>query len=296
MSRDLALHGMLSQYVNRVLQGNCLSLLKELPSNSIDLIVTSPPYADNRKMTYGGIPASRYVEWFLPISEELKRVLKPDGSLILNIKERVINGERGTYVYRLVMDMREQGWLWTEEYAWVKKNTHPGKWPNRFRDLWEHCYHFTKSKDFNMYQRGVMKPIGKWAQKRMRKIKGNDRIRRKSKTKSGFSLKLTNWSKRKLVYPGNVILTATESANMNHSAAFPTDLPAWFIKLFSRRGDVVLDPFLGSGTTAVAALNLGRRFIGMEINEEYCKVSRARINEVRETLHGRRLVASARVN
>ena len=74
--------------------GDCKEVLKTFPDSCIDLIVTSPPYADNRKTTYGGIPTAKYVEWFTPISAELKRVLKPDGSFILNVKERVVNGER----------------------------------------------------------------------------------------------------------------------------------------------------------------------------------------------------------
>lgn len=81
-----------------ILKGDSKEILKTLADNSIDLIVTSPPYADRRKQTYGGVSPERYVEWFLPISKELLRVLKPDGTFILNIKEKAENGERNTYV------------------------------------------------------------------------------------------------------------------------------------------------------------------------------------------------------
>lgn len=114
--------------------GDSREQLGYLPDNSVDLIVTSPPYADQRKNIYGGIHPDRYVEWFLPISAELLRVLKPSGTFILNIKEKVLNGERSTYVMELILAMRKQGWLWTEEFIWHKKNAYPGKWPNRFRD------------------------------------------------------------------------------------------------------------------------------------------------------------------
>jgi DNA modification methylase len=137
---------------DRVLLGDALLVLKTLPDSCIDLIVTSPPYADNRSKTYKGIPIKEYVNWFLPISAELKRVLKDDGTFILNIKERVENGERQTYVLELILEMKKQGWLWTEEYIWHKKNCYPGKWPNRFRDAWERCLQFNKNKKFNMYQ------------------------------------------------------------------------------------------------------------------------------------------------
>ena len=135
-----------------IYQGNSLDVLKTMPDNSIDLIITSPPYADQRKNTYGGINVNDYVNWFLPISKELLRVLKPSGTFILNIKEKVVNGERSTYVIELILEMRKQGWLWTEEFIWHKKNSFPGKWPNRFRDSWERLLQFNKDKHFNMYQ------------------------------------------------------------------------------------------------------------------------------------------------
>jgi DNA modification methylase len=269
---------------DRLIKGDCLDVLRTFPNGSVDLIVTSPPYAYNRKATYGGIPVQRYVEWFLPISEQLKRILKSEGSFILNIKERVVNGERGTYVYELVMAMRRQGWLWTEEYMWHKKNTYPGRWPNRFRDLWEHCYHFTKSKNFKMYQDAVKVPVGTWAEKRLAKLSETDKTRDESKTKSGFGKNVSNWVGRSLVYPGNVLHLATESSNKNHSATFPVDLPGWFIKLFTNEGDLVLDPFIGSGTTAIAAMRLGRRFVGVELNDPYYKVATNRISKEQHRL------------
>ena len=120
--------------LDRIILGDCLSVIKTLPDESIDLIFTSPPYADNRKKTYKGIPIKEYVNWFMPISAELRRVLKSGGTFILNIKERTEGGERQTYVLELILEMKKQGWLWTEEYIWHKKNCYPGKWPNRFRD------------------------------------------------------------------------------------------------------------------------------------------------------------------
>jgi len=125
--------------------GDCRSELKKISDNSVDLIVTSPPYADQRKSTYGGVSVEEYVDWFLPISKELLRVLKPAGTFILNIKEKVVGGERSTYVMELILEMRRQGWFWTEEFIWHKKNCFPGKWPNRFRDAWERLLQFNNS-------------------------------------------------------------------------------------------------------------------------------------------------------
>jgi site-specific DNA-methyltransferase (adenine-specific)/site-specific DNA-methyltransferase (cytosine-N4-specific) len=242
-----------------------------MEDNSIDLIVTSPPYSDQRKSTYGGIHPDNYVEWFLPISSELLRVLKPTGSFILNIKEKVYNGERHTYVIELILAMRKQGWLWTEEYMWHKKNSFPGKWPNRLRDAWERLLHFNKEKKFNMYQDNVKIPIGDWSKTRLKNLSETDKTRDESKVGSGFGKKIENWVGKDMVLPDNVLYMATESGNKNHSAVYPEGLPEWFIKLFTKEGDVVLDPFLGSGTTCKVALELGRNSIGIELNEDYYK-------------------------
>ncbi|MCS7310362.1 MAG: site-specific DNA-methyltransferase [Armatimonadetes bacterium] len=270
-------NGGLESFINQIVEGDCRQLLPQLPDSCVDLIVTSPPYADQRKHVYGGVPPDEYVEWFLPISAELRRVLKPTGSFILNIKERVVNGERHTYVIELILKMREQGWLWTEEYIWHKKNTYPGKWPNRFRDAWERCLHFTKQRQFKMFQEAVMVPMGDWRHARLRKLSENDLRRDVSRVGSGFGKRVANWIGRELAYPTNVLHMATECYNRNHAATFPVDLPAWFIKLFTEPGDVVLDPFIGSGTTAVACVRLGRKYIGFEWNPEYVQVARQRL-------------------
>lgn len=249
---------------------DCLHQLKLIKHDSVDLIITSPPYADQRKSTYGGIAPDKYVEWFLPIADELYKVLKPTGSFILNIKEKVVDGERHTYVMELILAMRKHGWKYTEEYIWHKKNSFPGKWPNRFRDAWERCIHFTKQSKIIMYQDAVKVPIGDWATSRLKHIGENEKTRMESITKSGFGKKLDNWIGKDMVYPTNVLQLATECSNKNHSAAFPESLPEWFIKLFTVEDNVVLDPFSGSGTTLSVAKRMNRNAVGIEINKEYC--------------------------
>ncbi len=249
--------------------GDCRDILPKLPDSCIDLIITSPPYADQRNNTYGGIKPDDYVDWFLPIAKELLRILKPTGTFILNIKEKAVNGERHTYVLELIIALRKQGWYWTEEFIWHKKNCYPGKWPNRFRDAWERLLQFNKSKKFNMYQENVMVPVGDWAKNRLKNLSEVDKMRDTSKVGSGFGKNVSNWIGRDLVYPTNVIHLSTECANKEHSAAFPLDLPSWFINLFTQEGNIILDPFLGSGTTAKAACQLKRHYIGIEIQEDY---------------------------
>jgi DNA modification methylase len=262
-------------FTNRVLQGDCREWLGVLPDASVDLIVTSPPYADARTRTYGGVHPDDYVAWFAPIAAELRRVLKPTGSFVLNIKERVVHGERHTYVLELIQALRAQGWLWTEEYCWHKKNCYPGKWPNRFRDAWERCLHFTRAKRFKMFQDAVRVPMGDWANSRLRKLSATDRQRDPSRVGSGFGKNVSNWLGRELAYPTNVLHLATECANRAHSAAFPQALPEWFIRLFTEPGDLVLDPFLGSGSTALAAQKLGRAWCGIELHPEHAAQAEA---------------------
>lgn len=267
-----------------IIHGDCEEVLKRFPDHFFDLIFTSPPYADRRKKTYGGVRPDEYVDWFLPKAEQFARVLKPTGTFILNIKERVVNGERHTYVIELILRLREQGWLWTEEFLWHKKNCYPGKWPNRFRDSWERLLQFNKERKFSMYQEAVMVPVGDWATTRLTSLSETDRSRDESKVGSGFGKNVSKWIGRDKVYPTNVVHMATECANRGHSAAFPVNLPRWFIKLFTQQGDWVLDPFVGSGTTAIAAKNLGRNYIGIDVNEEYCQVSRERVVETQPRL------------
>ena len=283
--------------------GDCLQYLRDeaiIPNNSVDLVITSPPYAERRRTSYGGVHSSEYVKWFLPISEQLLRVLKPTGSFVLNIKEHVSKGERETHVLELILAMRHQGWKWTEEYCWYKKNSYPGKWPNRFRDSWERCLHFTKNRKFKMYQDAVKVPIGEWSKSRFKSMTEKDFIRYTSGTNSQLGRNVSNWLDRKKVYPHNVLVfesehymepttvlhLATECCNRNHSAAFPLELPSWFIRLFTRKADVVLDPFMGVGTTVLAASLLGRSYIGVESSRDHLEEAERNLEELKRSLGG----------
>jgi site-specific DNA-methyltransferase (adenine-specific) len=249
--------------------GDCLEVLQRYADASFDLVVTSPPYADQRSSTYGGIHPDRYVEWFLPRAQEFMRVLKPTGSFVLNIKEKALSGERHTYVLELIIALRKQGWLWTEEYIWHKRNCYPGKWPNRFRDAWERCLHFTKQRKFKMNQEAVMVPMGDWAQTRLKSLGQNDVVRYDSQVGNAFAKNIANWQDRDKAYPTNVLHLATECGNKRHSAAFPVGLPAWFIRLFTDPGDAILDPFVGSGTSLEAAIRAGRVAVGIDTNADF---------------------------
>src|SRR3989304_290900 len=266
-------------FINKLIEGDCLEVCKGIKDNSIDLIITSPPYADAREWHYGGIHPDKYAAWFCERTQEFLRVLKPDGTFILNVKEKVVNGERHTYVIETILEMKKQGWLWTEEFIWHKKNCYPGKWPNRFRDAWERCLQFNKSKKFKMFQDNVTVPMGDWAKTRLKTLSDTDKKRDESKVQSGFGKNVSNWLKRDRAYPTNVLHLATECNNKNHSATFPEALPEWFIKLFTKEHDTVLDPFMGSGTTIIVAKRMRRNSIGIDISPEYHKMVKSQVQE-----------------
>ena len=121
-----------------------------------------------------------------------------------------------------------------------------------------------------MYQDTVRVPMGNWAKTRLRRLSDTDKTRDESRVGSGFGKKIENWVDRSLAYPDNVLHMATECANRSHSAAFPEALPEWFIKLFTQANDVVLDPFMGSGTTLRVAQRLQRNAVGIDIVQDYC--------------------------
>ncbi len=252
---------------NQVFYGDCLDVMKNLDNESVDLIVTSPPYADARKHTYGGISPDFYVDWFCHRAEEMHRVLKPTGSFVLNIKEKAVDGERHTYVLDLILALkRDVGFRWVEEYIWHKTTSAPGKWKYRFRDAWERILHFSKTKNIKMNQDAVKVPIGNWTEKRLQNMSDNDRMRRQSATRSGVGRRIEAWEGRDSVFPSNVLHKPPVCHNTGHSAAYPEWLPEFFIRLFTDEGDVVLDPFAGSFTTCRVAEKEKRIAIGIELN------------------------------
>ncbi len=256
-------------FYNRVHFGDCLDILPTFPDDSIDLIVTSPPYADARKHTYGGVPPDEYVGWFCARAEHMLRILKPTGSLVLNIKEKAVEGERHTYVLDLILALkREVGFRWVEEYIWHKTTAAPGKWRYRFRDAWERLIHFSKTPDLKMNQDAVKVPVGEWTKRRLANMSANDRSRHESATQSKIGRRMAAWEGKKLVYPTNVLHKSPIAHNTGHSAAFPEWMPEFFIQLFTDEGDIVLDPFLGSGTSYRVAKRLNRVAVGIELNND----------------------------
>ena len=258
--------------------GDAGELIKKVPSGTIDLVITSPPYAMKRDKDFGHeMTYDEYVEWLFSLSKEFMRVLKKRGSFILNIKEGVKNGKRETHVLEYLTRMAKEGY-WTDTYVWVKTNPFPTGNKRRLKDGFEYCYHFTKDKKYRFNPSNCLIPANpKWLQ---------DNLKRKNKGKhdvtnnSGLNMAIRTCSS--MVRPSNVITMATNTTNTKHPATFPIGLPQFFIRLLTNKGDLVLDPFIGSGTTAIACLEEERSFIGFEAKKEYAEMAQSRIDKHEE--------------
>ncbi|MEM4097757.1 MAG: site-specific DNA-methyltransferase [Candidatus Micrarchaeaceae archaeon] len=232
-------------------QGDCLELIKELPDESIDLVVTSPPYNkhsnnrhigktdtwQNAKIDYGvyvdDMPEADYQEWQKKVIRELLRVLKKDGSIFYNHKPRIVN-------HRIIFPNE-----WLSEFnirqmiIWNRKSS-PNIEPIRFIPSTEYIYWITKEAKTPKFNPEAMKYTEVW--------------------------------------------NITPLPNPDHPAPFPEELPRRCILATTNEGDTVLDPFMGSGTTGVACVQLNRNFIGYEINPEYVKIAEKRINEAQKQM------------
>lgn len=264
--------------------------MKRMPNNSVDLVMTSPPYAEARKKTYGGVCADEYCEWFKPIAAEIFRILKPAGSFILNISDNTIDGETHLYTFELpIVLKRELGFKFIDPLIWHKKTAPPGRFKNRFKDSWEFCYHFSKQIDIKFNPQAVANKATDVSIARY--LRHKDFHEAKSNTGSGFNNPNGNLREHALngeamALPGNVLHLSSETTNVGHPAPYPVDIPVFFIKALTDEGDLVYDPFMGSGTTAEAALRLGRNFIGSELKKEYVKLANERIQLHNNTLFG----------
>ncbi len=261
-----------------ILQGDSRKILPTIKEKA-DLIVTSPPYADARKSHYDSIHPDKFANWLLSFSDTFWNVLKDDGSLVLNIKDKVLRGIRHRFVWHTLEALSNKGWCCIDDYIWHKTNPMPGRWPNRLRDGWEYCFHLSKTKRPYFNPDNVRKPIGDWVNTRLNNLSENDLKRHNSDNNSGFGRNISKWLGKTTVLPSNVLSIALVGKNKGHPAVYPIDLPLFFIKLLSRKGAIVIDPFCGSGTTGIAALSIERRCILIDTNKEYCKVAKKRIKE-----------------
>ncbi len=260
--------------------GDSADWLPRLPVGSVDLFLTSPPYADQR--AYSRIHPDRYVEWFVPFAQAMLDATAQTGSLVLNIKNRVakdgpLRGQRHPYVFQLVIALQAMGWRWVEEYIWHKPNAIPGRFGPRTKDAFEHVFHFARGPRPYFDLDAVRVPYRTAPEEIERRRR--DRNGRRN-TAAGFGRDRTGTYARGGADPGNVIAvsqTYNQHRGVRHTAPMPEGLAEFFIKAMTPAGGVVLDPFAGGGTTAVAARRLGRRAGGLELHEQFAVEARRRL-------------------
>jgi len=266
---------------NLILEGDCFELIKELPDNSIDLVITSPPYADI--VNYGkNISIKKpqdYCDWILPLFNEIYRVLKPSGSFILNINDNCSGGLRNPFIYELIYRSQKESKLkFYDTYIWHKRNGIPNGSPKRFRNNTEFIFHFVKNqKKLKFHMDRVMEDTNIETKKRFERnglFKPQGEIIDGARTYAERNLIVKD-----KVRPDNVFRFPTAGAardnTIRHPAPYHKDLPTYFINLLTDEGDVILDVFSGIGTTGLGCKD--RQYIGFEMNEKYAEFSKKRL-------------------
>ena len=271
--------------------GDSLAMMRDMAQNSVDLVLTSPPYALHFKKEYGNADQVNYINWFSPFAAEIHRILKPTGSFVINIGGTWTPGNptRSLYHFRLLLHLCDEiGFNLCQEFFWYNpaKLPAPAEWVNvrriRVKDSVEYIYWLGKTPNPKADNSKVLQPYSK------------DMLRliRKGVTKtirpSGHNIKETFAQDRGGSIPGNLIECGNNESNSNyfamlkrmkrkiHPARFPSKLPRFFMNFLTDPDDLVLDPFAGSNTTGHVAESLERRWISMEINADYVENSRLR--------------------
>lgn len=256
--------------------------LPALPEASVDLFFTSPPYANMRE--YARIQPDDYVEWFVPFADAMLPALKPGGSFVLNIKDRVVNGERHTYVLELIIELRRRGWKWIENYIWQKPNAIPGRFGPRCKDSWEYVLWFSPTTKPYFDLDAVRVPY-RTAASEIERRKLDTSPRRN--TDAGHGRTRANTYAHGGADPGNVISAAisyNQHYGVRHTAAMPEALAEFVIKAGCPVGGIVIDPFAGSGTTSLVAARLGRRGGGLELHKQHVIEAQERLLQVQMTM------------
>ncbi len=268
-----------------------LEFMGELPGGHVDLVLTSPPYALHFKKEYGNADQREYVKWFLPFAEQIKRVLKPEGSFVLNVGGSWTPGApvRSLYHFRLLLALCDDlGFHLCQEFFWYNpaKIPAPAEWVNvrriRVKDSVEYIFWLSPSE---FPKADNSKVLQAYSPDMKRLIK---RGIKKTVRPSGHNIKPSFSQDRGGAIPGNVITCGNNESNSEyirqckkegkkiHPARFPADLPRFFIEFLTDPGDLVLDPFAGSNTTGAVAEQPGRKWIAIEKNWTYAKDSELR--------------------
>jgi DNA modification methylase len=273
---------------------NGLAVMMDIPTASIDLVVTSPPYALEFKKEYGNVAKEKYVDWFLPFASEIKRVLKPKGSFVLNIGGSYNAGSptRSIYHFKLLIALCDElGFHLAQECFWYNpaKLPAPAEWVNvrrcRIKDSVEYVWWLSPSQFPQANNGRVLTP---YSPDMIRLIKKGFKAKQRP---SGHNITAKFGRDKGGSIPSDLICRGNNESNSvymkrlaelgekAHPARFPAAIPEFFINFLTEPGDVVLDPFAGSNTTGSIAEQLSRRWLSVEINDRYAEASKVRFQK-----------------
>jgi len=270
-----------------------LAFMKQLKNDSIDLVLTSPPYALHFKKEYGNADQKDYINWFSPFAEEILRILKPTGSFVLNIGGTWTPGKptRSLYHFRLLIHLCDTvGFHLCQEFFWYNpaKLPAPAEWVNvrriRVKDAVEYIYWLAKTPNPKANNAKVLQPYSKDMHRLIER--GISPTRRPSghNIKQTFSLDKGGSIPVNLIQCGNNESNSLYFARLKkegrkiHPARFPSELPRFFILFLTDPGEIVLDPFAGSNTTGYVSEKLNRHWIAVEKSEQYINDSYLRFS------------------
>ena len=274
-----------------------LKFMSALPDDSVDLVVTSPPYALHFKKEYGNADQSEYVEWLIPFCREIKRIIKPSGSFVLNIGGTWQPGApvRSLYHYRLLLALCDDlGFQLAQEFFWYNpaKMPAPAEWVNvrriRVKDSVEYIFWLVKDPMAKADNRRILQPYSK-DMERLIKRGVKETVRPSGHMiKGSFAVNQGGSIPPNLIQCGNnesnsaYIKNSKVLGSTIHPARFPAELPRTFIEFLTDVGDLVLDPFAGSNTTGHVAETLNRRWLAVELREDSALESRLRFDGLPE--------------
>ena len=250
----------------RLMQGNCLDCVKDIQSNSICLTVTSPPYDNIRK--YNGNNDQWNEEVWKSLFEELHRVTKIGGIIVWIVSDGTVNGSETGTSFKQALWAMDCGFSLYDTMIWNKPSPQSPT-QSRYYDVFEYMFVFSKGKPktLNLLEDRKNKTAGRVRNKENRSNKEDRAASDRVRISKEYSRRFNVWE------------VSRQSNNSNHPAIFPENLARDHIISWSNEGDTVLDPFMGSGTTGVACVKTGRRFIGIELDEEYFKIASNRIED-----------------